>query len=67
MGLPEIQATWDMLVQFKNAIRRNQHWAGDEVSAVAMGLQWVVNMESQYRGLLERSREQAKNETKTGR
>lgn len=54
MSVQEAQATWDMLVRFKTAIQENDYWKGTEVQAVAMGLQWVVNMETQYRGYLEK-------------
>lgn len=55
MGLREITATYEMLVGFKDAIKRNR-WEGTDCQFVAMGLQMVITMESQYRGQMERMR-----------
>lgn len=54
--LAELVATWEMLVQFKTAIRQNQYWPGDKLEAVAMGLNMIARMESQYRAQVERAR-----------
>lgn len=59
MDLRQIEATWNMLVEFKQAIRETQ-WSGNKVQAVAMGLQMIVQMEQQSRGQLEAARRMEK-------
>lgn len=56
----ELTATWEMLVQFKAAIRENQYWPGDKLEAVAMGLRMITQMEGQYRSQVEISRSRDK-------
>lgn len=66
MGLREITATYEMLVAFKEAVKRNT-WPGDTVQAIAMGIQMVVTLESQYRGQMERMRVLEKDAVKRAR
>jgi|SRR5690242_18649563 len=63
MGLREINATYEMLVRFKEAVRDNT-WPGDTVQAVAMGLQMIITLEGQYRGQVERMRAMEKEAVK---
>lgn len=66
MGLREVTATWEMLVNFKKAVLSVQ-WPGDTVQAVAMGLEMIRMMEGQYRVQVEMAREHAKNQEKKAR
>lgn len=66
MPLPELEATWNMLAGFKQAVRNNT-WAGDDVEAVAMGIRWVSNMEVQYRSRLDMARAEQRNAQKAAR
>lgn len=66
LGVREIQATWEMLVKFKQAIK-NAHWSGEEVQAVAMGLQMVMQMEAQYLGQLEAAKREQKEALKNAK
>lgn len=59
MSVKDIQATYEMLVNFKAAIRNNK-WDGSDTAAVAMGLMMIAQMESQYRSQLDRAMQQDK-------
>lgn len=65
LGVRELNATWEMLVEFKNAIRNNDHWRGDQVQAVAMGLQMIMTLEGQYRSQLEVAKQRQKENAKS--
>jgi hypothetical protein len=56
IGLREITATYEMLVNFKTAIL-SVDWPGEFVQAVAMGLEMVKTMETQSRGQVEMARQ----------
>ncbi len=60
LGVRELTATWEMLVSFKKAIKDNAHWRGEDVQAVAMGLQMIMTMEGQYRAQLEMAKQREK-------
>ncbi len=64
LDIRELQATWEMLVAFKQAIHQNDHWSGKDTQAVAMGLQMIMTMESHYRGQLEMAKERDKQNAK---
>ena len=59
MSVKDIQATYEMLVNFKAAIRNNK-WDGSDTAAVAMGLMMIAQMEAQYSSQLERAKKQDK-------
>lgn len=59
MGVREVTATWEMLVQFKEAVL-NVEWPGQYVRAVAMGLELIKGMEIQYRAQIEMLKAQEK-------
>lgn len=61
MGARELRATWDMLVSFKKAII-GARWGGDEVQAVAMGLQMIIQMEGQYRAQVDMAEKREKSD-----
>ncbi len=67
VSLREIQATWEMLVQFKAAIRENDYWPGDKLEAVAMGLSMITRMEAQYRVQVEMARIREKEQSRVAR
>lgn len=59
--LRELQATWEMLIQFKKAILTPKNdWDMADIQAVAMGMQMLSQMEVQYRAQVERRREDEK-------
>lgn len=60
LGVRELTATWEMLVAFKKAIQENDHWCGQDVQAVAMGLQMIMTMESQYRIQMDMAKQREK-------
>jgi hypothetical protein len=67
LGLKELTATWEMLMGFRLAIRRNQNWHGEDVQAVAMGLEMITQMEHQYRAQVELARNREKEDMRKTR
>jgi hypothetical protein len=57
LGVRELEATYEMLVHARAAIRANVHWRGEDLEPMAM-LQTMLGMqEGQYRSQLEQARQ----------
>jgi len=56
MSVRDIQATYEMIVGARAAIRRNEHWTGEDLEAMAMLGQMLKNMEVQYREQLDKAK-----------
>lgn len=67
LGVNELTATYEMIVNSRKAIKNNSHWSGEDLEVMAMLGQMLRQMEAQYRVQLELAKTEAKEAEKRAR